>query len=71
MPGGVCCPLGLCCPPDKAAAALAERVGISIEAAKAVLGGFRIVPNDAPKTLHDHLDAALRDYLTARGEPLA
>jgi hypothetical protein len=71
MPGGPCCWLDLCCPPDQAAAALAEHLGITAEAAAAVLKGFRLVPRDVPKVLLDHLDARLRAYLEERGHPTA
>ena len=67
--GGACCWLGLCCPPDQAAASLAEHLGIPLESAAAVLKEFRLVPRDVPKVLHDHLDARLKTYLTERGQP--
>ena len=70
MPGGPCCWLDLCCPPPAAAASLAEHLGISLEAAQAVLREFRLVPRDVPQVLHDHLDARLRAYLIERGESL-
>lgn len=70
MPGGPCCWLDLCCPPDEAAESLAEHLGISIAAAAAVLKEFRLVPRDAPKVLLDHIDARLKVYLAERGQPL-
>lgn len=65
-----CCVLEVCCSPAEAAATLAERLGISIEAATAVLKEFRLVPRDVQQVLHDHLDARLKAYLTERGHPI-
>lgn len=67
MPGGPCCWLDLCCPPDQAAVSLAEHLGIPIEAAQAVLTKFRLVPRDVPQTLHDHLDKQLKTHLVSLG----
>lgn len=70
MPGGPCCWLDLCCPPDQAAVSLAEHLGISLAAAQAVLEEFRLVPRDVPQVLHDHLNARLKVYLAERGHPI-
>ncbi len=70
MPGGSCCWLDLCCPPDSPQqhAALAAHLGITEDAAAKVLHEFRLVPRDVPASLHRVLDAELRGHLHAKGE---
>lgn len=41
---GVCCRLLICCPPDRAAAALAEHEGIPLEVAAKIHAGYQLVP---------------------------
>lgn len=81
---GVCCRIQLCCPPEKAAAALAEKYGIPQDAALSLVTDFQLVPREIetldgathPQAgqemlarLLRHASAELRAILTALGHP--
>jgi len=78
MPGGACCVLGVCCPPDRQAAALAEHLGVPLEAAQAIAGttkgaGYLLIPRTLPEAMPNgdtKRDAAFAEAARQRLERL-
>jgi hypothetical protein len=83
MPG-VCCILGVCCPPNQQATGVAEKYGISQDAALALVTDHQLVPRrlealvGAPRSLAGqemltrllrHVPAELKAILGALGHP--
>lgn len=81
---GVCCRIGLCCPPVKQAAELAAGYGVPLDGLAALLADFRLVPlalepaAGAPRPqaghemlarLNRHAQSELAMILTALGHP--
>ena len=60
---GPCCWLELCCPPAKAAAALAAKYGMPLDCAAALLADVRLVPRTLPAAPNASRTAAGHEML--------
>lgn len=53
-----CCIIGVCCPPDQQARALAESLGIPEEAALKVVTAYRLIPRNMDRGTDNATTAA-------------